>query len=147
MASFTPTNDFYGHMPNGVHDLSSNTLKLALSNTAPSAETSDPTADGNGVLANVTEIAYTNLVSQTQTVSSSSQTGGTYKLILDDFNMEASGGSVGPFRYIYLYDDTATNDEILGYYDYGSELTLADGEKLNMDYSETDGVLQVAAAV
>lgn len=145
MATFTKVNDF---VANAVHnmDLESDQIIVALSNTAPGAETSDPTADGNGVLANVTQITYTNLSSRNVTITSSSQTGGTYKLVLADLTLSASGGSVGPFRYIYLYNDTVTSpaDPLLGYIDYGSSTTLADGDSLTLDFSDANGVLQLA---
>jgi hypothetical protein len=95
------------------------------------------------VLANLTQIAYTNLSSRVLTTSSSSQSSGTYKLVLADLVLTASGGSVAAFRYVVIYNDTATNDELIGWYDYGSDLTLADGETLTLDFNATNGVLQI----
>lgn len=145
MASFNKVNDFIVNVVHNV-DLESDQIVVALSNTAPSSETSDPSADGNGVLANVTEISYTNLSSRNVTTTSSSQTSGTYKLVLQDLTVTASGGSVGPFRYLYLYDDTVTSpaDPIIGYYDYGSALTLNDGDSFTFDFSATNGVIQLS---
>lgn len=129
MATFNKINDFVEDLLNGVHNGSTNTFKYALSNTAPGSETSNPTADGNGVLANVTEVAYTNLTEDRSisnaTVSLSS---GTVSFDGDNEVLTASGGSVGPFRYVYLYNDTATGDPLIGYWDYGSSITLADTE-------------------
>lgn len=116
-------------------DLASDQFVVALSNTAPGSESSDPTADGNGVLANVTEVAYTNLSSRNLTTSSSSQTGGTYSLVLADLTLTSSGGSTGPFQYVYIYDDTVAGDPLVGYYDYGSAITLADTETLDIDFT------------
>lgn len=145
MATFNKVNDF---VVNAVHnmDLESDQITVALSNTAPASETPNPTTDGNGVLANVTEVSYTNCSSRAVTTSSSSQSSGTYKLILTDLTLTASGGTVGPFQYIYLYDDTVTTpaDPLIGYYDYGSALTLNDGDSLTIDFSATNGVLQLA---
>ena len=145
MASLNKVNDF---VVNAVHDmdLASDQIVVALSNTAPSSETSDPSADGNGILGNVTEISYTNCSTRNVTTTSSSQTSGTYKLVLTDLTLTASGGSVGPFRYIYLYDDTVTSpaDPIIGYYDYASSLTLNDGDSFTIDFSATNGVLQLS---
>ena len=124
--------------------MGSDTLTVALSNTAPSSETNDPSDDGNGILSNVTQISYTNLSSRVITRSSSAQTSGTYKLVLADLTLTASGGSVGPFRYIYIYNDTASNDELIGYYDYGSSITLADGDTLTIDFDASAGVLTIA---
>lgn len=145
MATFNKVNDF---VQNAVHnmDLESDQVVIALSNTAPSAETSNPAIDGNGVLANVTQIAYTNLSSRNVTTSSSTQTGGTYKLVLADITLTSSGGATGPFRYVYIYNDTAAApaDPLIGYYDYGSSLTLNDGDSLTVDFSAANGVIQIA---
>ena len=145
MASFNKVNDF---VVNAVHnmDLESDQIVVALSNTAPSSEASNPTADGNGVIGNVTEIAYTNCSSRNVTTTSSSQSSGTYKLVLTDLTLTASGGSVGPFRYIYLYNDTVASpaDPIIGYYDYASSLTLNDGDSFTIDFSPSTGVLQLS---
>ena len=144
MATFNKVNDF---VVNAVHnmDLESDTLVVALSNTAPASESPNPTTDGNGALANVTEIAYTNLSSRTLTTSSSTQTSGTYKLVLADLTLTSSGGTTGPFRYVYVYNDTVASpaDSIIGYYDYGSSLTLQDGDSLTLDFSAANGVIQI----
>ena len=145
MASFNKIADF---VVNAVHnmDLESDQVAIALSNTAPGSETTNPTADGNGILGNVTEIAYTNCSSRNVTTSSSSQTSGTYKLVLADLTLTASGGSVGPFQYVYIYNDTVTSpaDPLIGYYDYGSALTLNDGDSFTVDFSAANGVLQLS---
>lgn len=146
MATFTKINDFTEDLAEKVHNLGSDTLTVALSNTAPASESSNPTADGNGVLANVTEISYTNCSSRAITTSSSAQTSGTYKLVLTDLTLTASGGTVGPFRYVYIYNDTATNDELIAYYDYGSSITLNDTETLTIDFDGTNGLLQIAVS-
>jgi hypothetical protein len=134
MATFNKINDFVEDLANGVHDFDTDVFKYALSNTAPGSETPDPTSDGNGVLANVTEVAYTNLV-ENRTISSTAVTlsSGTASFDGDNEVLTASGGSVGPFRYIYLYNDSATGDPLIGYWDYGSSLTLADGETLSLN--------------
>lgn len=141
MATFTKVNDFVEHLAEKVHNLASDSLLVALSNTAPASETPDPTADGNGVLANVTQVAYTNLSSRALTVSSSSQASGTYSLVLNDLTLSASGGAVAQFRYIYVYNDTPTSpaDPLIGVYDYGSALDLADGESLTIDFGADGG--------
>lgn len=144
MATFNKVNDF---VKNAVHnmDLESDQFVVALSNTAPSSESSNPESDGNGVIANVTEATYTNLSSRNITTTSSSQTGGTYKLVLADITLTSTGGSTGPFRYIYIYDDTVTSpaDPIIGYYDYESSLTLNDGDSFTVDFSAANGVIQL----
>ena len=145
MATFNKVNDF---VLNAVHnmDLASDQVVVALSNTAPGSESPNPATDGNGVLANVTQVSYANLSSRSVTTSSSTQTSGTYKLVLADITLTSSGGSTGPFRYVYIYDDTVTSpaDPLIGYYDYGSSLTLNDGDSLTVDFSAANGVLQIA---
>jgi hypothetical protein len=145
MATFNKINDF---VVNAVHnmDLESDQIVVALSNTAPSAEATDPTTDGNGILGNVTEVSYTNCSTRNVTTTSSTQTSGTYKLVLADITLTASGGDVGPFRYVYIYNDTVATpaDPLIGYYDYGLSLTLNDGDSFTLDFSATDGVIQVS---
>ncbi len=145
MATFNKVNDF---VKNAVHnmDLESDQIVIALSNTEPGSESSNPAADGNGVLANVTQVSYTNLSSRNVTTTSSTQTGGTYKLVLADITLTSTGGTTGPFRYVYIYDDTVTTpaDPLIGYYDYGSSLTLNDGDSLTVDFSAANGVIQIA---
>lgn len=136
MAALNKVNSFTEALAEKKHDLGSDQLKVALTNTAP-------TAAGSAVLADITEIAYTNLSAREVTTVSSAQTSGTYKLTLQDLELTASG-TVGPFRYVVLYNDTAANDEIIGWYDYGSSITLANGEKFTVDFDGTNGVLTLA---
>lgn len=144
MASFVKINDFVANAVENM-DLESDQLVIALSNTAPSSESSNPTADGNGILGNVTQISYSNLSSRNLTTSSSGQSGGVYKLVLADLTLTASGGSVAAFRYIYIYNDTVSSpaDPLIGYYDYGSSLTLNDGDTFTIDFSPSNGVIQL----
>ena len=143
MAVFNKLNGFVEHLSEGVHNLGSDQLVLALSNVAPSAETTPPTTTtANCVLANVTEISYTGLTSRNVTTTSSAQTSGTYRLVLDDLTL-SSTGTVGPFQYIYLYNDTPTSpaDPLIGYFDYGAPLTLNSGESLTIDFDQASGAL------
>ena len=128
MATFNKSNAWAENMVESAN-LGSDTFKVFLTNTAP-------TSSGTSVLADVNEISYTNCSSRTLTTASSSQTSGTYSLVLNDLVLTASGGSVGPFRYVGIYDDTPTSpaDPVVGWYDYGSSITLADGETLTIDF-------------
>ena len=144
MASFVKINDFVDYAVEAMN-LGSDSLVIALSNTAPGSESSNPTADGNGILGNVTQISYSNLSSRNLTTSSSGQSGGVYKLVIADLTLTASGGSVAAFRYVYIYNDTVTSpaDPLIGYYDYGSSLTLNDGDTFTIDFSPSNGVIQL----
>ena len=135
--SFSKVNSFVEAVAEKVHNLGSDTLKLAFTNTAHTA--------GWTKLADLTlaDGTPTNLNSITLTVSSSAQTSGTYKLVIADKTCTATG-AVGPFRYIYIYNDSASNDELIGYYDYGSEVTLASGDTFTVDFSADDGMLTIA---
>jgi hypothetical protein len=90
----------------------------------------------NSVLADLTTISYTNLSSRTLTTASSSQTTGTYSLVLNDLVLTASG-AVATFRHVEIYDDTPTSpaDPLVGWYDYGSDVTLANTETFTIDFS------------
>lgn len=138
MASFNKFNSFVEAIAEKIHNLGSDQLTVALT-----AAANAPVAT-NSQLSNLTQISYTNLSSRDITTSSSSQSSGTYKLVLADLTLTASGGSVAAFRYIVIYNNTATNDELVGWYDYGSDLTLLNGESLLIDFDGTNGVIQIA---
>lgn len=136
MATYNKFNSFVEALAEKVHNLGSDQLVIALTNSAPIAS--------NTQLSDLTQISYTNLSSRNITTSSSSQTSGTYRLILNDLTLTASGGSVGPFRYVVVYNDTATNDELIAWFDYGSSITLNNGEQLNIDFDGTNGLFSLA---
>lgn len=117
------------------------TFKVILSNTAPNVATHTVLADAGDLS---TTGGYT-AGGNTAAVSSSSQTGGTYKLVLaDPATWTGSGGGFGPFRYIIVYDDTVTGDPLVGYYDYGSSISVAAGATFAADLSASNGVFTVA---
>lgn len=139
MATFTKFQSFVEKLAEKTHNLGSDTLKVMLTLTAPSASASNVKADlteitaGNGYTAGGTAASIT----------SSAQTAGTYKLVLGDVLFTATG-AVGPFRYVVLYNDTATNKDLIGFYDYGSSLSLASGDTFNVDFDPSTGVLTIA---
>lgn len=133
MASVTFFNSFKEALSEKVHNLGSDQLKIALTNSAPVAT--------NTVLADITEISYTNLSTRNVTTLSSSQTAGTYKLDLQDLELTSTGGSTGPFRYIVLYNDTAASDELIYFADYGSSITLGNGEQFTINFDNTTGAI------
>lgn len=127
---FYKFNAFVEAVAEKKHNLGSDQLKIALTNSAPNAST-------GAVLTDITEITYTFLSSRNVTTSSSSQTGGTYSLVNSDLTITSSGGSTGPWRYIVLYNDTATNKDLIGYYDYSTNTTLLDGDSTVLDFAST----------
>lgn len=137
MATFNKFNSFVEAVAEKVHNLGSDTLRVALTNSAPSAS--------NTQLSNITQISNGNGYTTggtAVTVTASSQTSGVYKLVGNDVQFIASG-SMGPFRYAVLYNDTATNDELIGWWDYGSSVTLANTETFTVDFDATNGILQI----
>lgn len=138
MASFNKFQPFVENLAEKVFNLGSDTLKVALTNSVP--------VNTYNQLSSVTQIAngngYTTGGTAT-TISSSAQTAGTYKLVITDVVFTASG-SMGPFQYAVLYDDTATNDELIGWWDYGAPVTLASGETFTVDFDASGGVLTIA---
>ena len=135
MSTFNKFRSFVEAVHEKVHNLGSDTLKVMLTNTAP--------VNTNTVKADLTEITPGNgyTAGGTQaTLVSSGQTAGVYKLVLDDVTFTASGGSIGPFRYAVLYNDTASNDELIGWWDRGTSLTLGIGESCIFNLDGTAGV-------
>jgi len=127
MATFNKFNAWAETMVEAAN-LGSDQFVVALTNTLPTSS--------NSVLADITQITYTNLSSRNLTTSSSSQTSGTYTLVLADLVLTASG-AVGPFRYVVIYDDTVASpvvDPLVGWYDYGSSISLATGETFTIDF-------------
>jgi hypothetical protein len=103
VATYNKFNSFVQDLAHGEHDLETDQLTVALTSAANAPAATD------SVLTDLTEIAYTNCSSRDITTSSSSQTSGTYKLVLTDLTLTASG-SVGPFRYVVIYNNGHASD-------------------------------------
>ena len=138
MATYNKFQPFVEKLAEKAHNLGSDALTLGLTTNANA-----PTAT-DGVLADVTPIAYTNLSSRVLTISSSAQSAGTYKLVIADLVLTASGGSVATFRFVFMYNDTAASKELIGYWDDGADVTLADTETYTFDADASAGVLTIA---
>lgn len=135
MASYNKLNSFVDALSKKLHNLSTagDTLKVMVTNTAPVAT--------NTQYSNLVDLSTANGytaggVTTAQTLSNSS---GTEKLVCADVVITATG-AVGPFRYAVLYNFSATNKELIGWWDYGSSVTLASGETFTVDFDATNGV-------
>ena len=110
------------------------TWKIALSNTAPTAATDDELADIDeldGLYGYTTGGAAV-------TVNTAAQASGTYTVTLtSDITWTASGGTIGPFQYFVLYNDTLAGDPLILYWDYGSAISVTDGNNITLS---TDGM-------
>ncbi len=134
MATLNKINSFVELLAEKAINLGSDTLVVALTNTAHNSSWSQ--------LSDLTQIAYTNLSSRTLTTTSSSQTAGTYKLVIDDLVLTATG-AVDTFQYVYIYDDTATNDPLIAYLDLGYTISLGNGNTFTINFDQTNGLLTI----
>ena len=131
MAAAVKFQKFVRDLGLGVHNLDTGALKVYLTNAAPNAATHTVKADladiaaGSGYVAGGADITGVY-----------AESGGTGTLTATDVTFTASGGAVGPFRYAILYNDTPTSpaDPLIQYWDYGSAITLADGETFTVDF-------------
>jgi hypothetical protein len=131
MASFNKFNQFVEDLAKGVHNFTSDstcTVTVALTNTLPTAS--------NSVLADITEISYTNLSSRVVTGVTAEQTSGTVTFTANDLVLTATG-SVGPFQYVVLYNDDPTSpaNPLIGWYNYGAPVTLGNGDTFTIDFT------------
>ena len=132
MATFNKFQDFVEQLGKGVHQLhaAGHTLKVFLTNEAPLA--------ADTVKADMVEITAQNGYPSggSDIQNDCSETGGTLTVTAQDVVFTASGGSFGPFRYAVIYNDTPTSpaDPLVGWYDYGSSITVLDGETFTVDF-------------
>jgi hypothetical protein len=141
LADYNKFQQFPEDLAHGVHNLGADTLMVALTNSAPTAdmETFSEITEidaGNGYSAGGTQAS----------LSGSAQTSGTYKLVLGDVVFTAASGSMDTARYAVLYNTTPTSpaDPLIAWWDYGSSITLAVGETLTWDADASTGVLTIA---
>lgn len=136
MATYNKFQQFVKDLIDGVHDFDAHAFKVMLKNTAP--------VNTNTIKANITEISagsgYT--AGGTATTITTGVAAGVAKITGTDVTFTAAGGSIGPFRYAVLYNDTPTSpaDPLIAWWDYGSAITLADTEQLVVDFDATNGI-------
>lgn len=141
---FTKFYKFVENLSKGVHNMDTaanngHAFKVALSNAA-----NPPSAALDEILTDLVQIAYTNLSARDLVVASCEEIDGSLKWIVNDLVLTASG-AVAPFRYVIIYDDTPTSpiDPLIGFLDYGAEVTLANGETFTIDLDNVNGVLNL----
>ena len=140
MATFFKFEQFVEDLSKGVHQLhaAGHTLKAYLSNAAPSAS-------GDAIKTDLAEITNENGYTAPVDIQNDlSESGGIATLTAVDVTITASGGTVGPFRYAVIYNDTPTSplDPLVGCWDYGSSITLQDGESFVIDFGASVATLQ-----
>jgi len=140
MAAFVKYNSFIDELSKGGHNLTTAVFKLALTNTAPGAAdtvwnttVAPPPAAAGGYPAG----------GNTLTTTSATTVAGVFKLVLVDSVFTATAAGIGPFRYVILYNSTATN-KLVGYYDYASSISLADTDTFTTDFDATNGVFTIS---
>lgn len=134
MATYNKFYDFVDQLGQGKHVLGSHTFKCMLSNVAPAAT--------NTVKADITEISagYGYTAGGADAQLTWSESGGTGTASGTKITWVASGGSIGPFRYVVLYNSTQTtpNQPLVAWWDYGSSITLNDGESFSVKFNNSD---------
>lgn len=140
MATYNKFNSWIEYVMDGPADMNGDVFKIMLTNAAPVAT--------NTVKADLTEIAAGNgyTAGGTVTTITTSRATATYKAVGTDVVFTASGGSIGPFRYAVLYDDTTTSpaDCLVSWWDYGTPVTLNSGETFTVDFDATTGIFQAS---
>jgi hypothetical protein len=138
VATYNKFQAFVEALAEKTHNLATDTLKVYLSNATPDAAADAVYADLADITAGNGYTAGGNVATQT----SSSQTGGIYKLVLaDPATWTATGGSIGPFRYAVLYNFTTASGNLIGWWDYGTSITLGSGDTFAVDFDPSTGVL------
>lgn len=133
MAAYNKFQQFVEDLAKGVHNFTADancTVTVALT-----AAANAPVAT-NAVLADLIQVAYTNLSSRIVTGITAEHTTGTVTFAATDLVLTASG-AVATFRYVVLYNDDPTSpaDPLICWYDYGSDVTLANGETFTIDFT------------
>ena len=128
-SSYNKFQDFSEQLAIGTHDMDGHVFKVMLTNSAPVAT--------NTIKSNITEISAGNgyTAGGATTTVTVSETTGTTTVQGTQVSWTASGGSIGAFRYAVLYNDTSASDNLVAWFDYGSALTLADGESLTIKFN------------
>jgi hypothetical protein len=137
VGKYNAFNQFVADLANKVHDLAADALKFALTATSP--------VNTNAVLSDISEISYVNCSSRLLTVVSSKQSNGLYRLVLAPISLTASGGTVGPFRYLVVYNSTPTAGPLISWIDCGASVSIGNGQSFAISFDQTNGLIKVHA--
>lgn len=131
MPTLVPFDDFAEQSALGVHNFGTDSFLVALTNTAPNAAADDELVDitqiaaGNGYTTGGFAVANVTV----------SETAGDATISADDLVIAASGGTMATWRYLVLYNGTSTGDKLVGYFDAGEAISLADGASRTLQLS------------
>lgn len=138
MVAFVKFESFVDALAQKKINLATDSLKIALVAVANA-----PDAAADAVLADIVEISYTNLSARVLTTLAGAEAGGIFTLTVDDLTLTASGGAVATWRYVVIYSDTAANKDLIGYWDAGADVTMADTDSINLVFSDASKVLTI----
>lgn len=139
MAAFNFFNIFKLALPEKIHNLSTDNLRVAFTAAAPSAAATE--------ISELSEISYSNLsgnpTSRDLVVTSSMLVGDTYRLMVDNLELVCTSNYFGPFRYLVIYSVTATSNDLIGWIDYGQSKRLSTGEIFNITFDQINGLFKI----
>jgi hypothetical protein len=144
MVAFNKIQDFVEQLGLARHELNANTLRVAL------ARSTDPPVATDTVLADITQPTGTGYTAGGEdTQNTWAEAGGTATLTGTKVVWTAGAGNWQSFRYVMLHNDDTTTptDQLIGWWDYGSDLTLGNGETFSVKFngSETTGTILTIA--
>jgi hypothetical protein len=136
----TPSNHFKYQLAKKAIDLSADTIKIILMNTTFAFD-----KDSHATLANVTADQLSTANGYTQDNKELANKSVTEddandkaKMTCDDVTWTASGGAIGPTGAAILYDDTTSDDTVIGCIDFGTDYTIPDGSSFQLQDIEVD---------
>ncbi|MCK5606873.1 hypothetical protein KAR91_33535 [Candidatus Pacearchaeota archaeon] len=135
MASYNKFQDFVEQLLKGVHQLhaAGHTIECYLSNEQPLV--------ADTIKADIAEIAIENGYTGAEDAQNdvTEAPAGTANLTCVDIQIEAAGGTIGPFQFVVMFNETAAApvDALIAWWDYGSAITLQDAETFDIDFAAT----------
>jgi hypothetical protein len=135
MVAYNKFNNFVQDIAQGVHNFSTDALTYALTNTLPVAT--------NSVIANIAQIAYTNMSSRVPTITSCVQTSGVLKLIIGNLTIAQNTTISAAFQYVVFYNATPAAGPLICWFDYGTSVTLYPGDTFPIQADQTNGVFRI----